>query len=288
MKIFVSWSGDRSRRVAEVLCEWLPLVIQSVDPYMSSKDIDKGARWSSEISSELENSEFGVVCVTPENGSAPWLNFEAGALSNSYGKSKVAPFLIGLSPTDLTGPMVQFQATQFEESDVKKLVDSINGACGDNKLEVGVLEQVFETWWPKLAEKLQPIQDEKNADSEPQRADSDLLAEILENVRSQQRIMSNPAEILPPEYLQFAFEELESGRGHPALGELDDQWRRVRASLDNFENDQGDALRSSVKEVDPLVRYIVNRFWSSPKRRTNRLAHRPISRFDSGPSEPPQ
>ena len=32
MKVFVSWSGSRSKAIATALSGWLPLVIQSVEP----------------------------------------------------------------------------------------------------------------------------------------------------------------------------------------------------------------------------------------------------------------
>ena len=64
MKIFISWSGDLSHQVAVVLRDWLPSVIQSLEPYVSSEDIDKGARWSTDISKELEDS-FLPIRLTP-------------------------------------------------------------------------------------------------------------------------------------------------------------------------------------------------------------------------------
>jgi len=79
MKIFISWSGKLSKHVGLTLRDWLPNVIQAADPYISSKDISKGVRWFSEISTELESSHFGIICVTRTNMESPWLLFEAGA-----------------------------------------------------------------------------------------------------------------------------------------------------------------------------------------------------------------
>ena len=63
MKVFISWSGNKSHKVGLVFREWLPAVIQSLEPYVSSEDIDKGARWSSDIAKELEDSTFGILCI---------------------------------------------------------------------------------------------------------------------------------------------------------------------------------------------------------------------------------
>ena len=94
MKVFISWSGDLSHKVAIVIRDWLPAILQYVEPYVSSEDIDKGVRWSSDISKELDNSKFGILCVTKENFEAPWLNFEAGALGKSFETGRVSPFLL--------------------------------------------------------------------------------------------------------------------------------------------------------------------------------------------------
>jgi hypothetical protein len=131
MKVFLSWSGELSHKIAIELREWLPFVIQSVEPYVSSEDIDKGTRWSIDIAKELENSSFGILCVTPQNLDAPWLNFEAGALSKAFNTASVSPFLFGLKPSDLKkSPLLQFQSTLYDKKDFLKLIYSINNSLG--------------------------------------------------------------------------------------------------------------------------------------------------------------
>ena len=100
MKVFLSWSGEKSHKVALVFRDWFLSVIQSLVPYVSSEDIDKGTRWSTDIAKELEDSSFGILCVTKENLTAPWLTFEAGALSKTMDKSFVSPFLFDIKRSD--------------------------------------------------------------------------------------------------------------------------------------------------------------------------------------------
>jgi hypothetical protein len=83
MKVFISWSGERSQALAQALRDWLPLVLHYVEPWLSQSDIEPGERWASEVSKELEVSNFGIICVTKENTESPWILFEAGALAKS-------------------------------------------------------------------------------------------------------------------------------------------------------------------------------------------------------------
>lgn len=64
MKVFISWSGTASREVAEALRWWLPKVIQGTNPFVSAKDIDKGANWTSVLSTELADTDFGITFVS--------------------------------------------------------------------------------------------------------------------------------------------------------------------------------------------------------------------------------
>ena len=126
MKVFISWSGSKSQHVVEALREWLPDVINSVEPFVSSEDIHAGARWQRELASQLDLSNFGIVCVTRENQAEPWLNFEAGALAKAVDVSRLIPLAIDLKPSDVELPLGEFQAQPLSEEGLRAIVVSIN------------------------------------------------------------------------------------------------------------------------------------------------------------------
>lgn len=186
MKVFLSWSGDQSRELAEILRDWLPAVLQSVRPFFTPSDIEKGARWNKDISQELEASSFGVFCLTKENLTKPWIMFEAGALSKRIDASKVCPVLFGVDSADLEGPLVQFQAAPFSEPEIRKLIKTLNSGLGEQKLEDGVLNSVFEMWWPKLNERVSKLMEKyagKSESTAATRSDRDILEEVLQLAR---------------------------------------------------------------------------------------------------------
>jgi hypothetical protein len=194
MKVFLSWSGEVSHKVALILRDWLPSVIQDVVPYVSSEDIDKGTRWSSDIAGELEESSFGILCVTKGNLDAPWLCFEAGALSKTIDKSNVSPFLFNIKRSEVSGPILQFQSTIFEKNDVFKLVSSVY-AKSNNNLNEDRLKRTFDMWWPSLQEKMGGIKESPPQPQldQPEEIDtSQILEEILELSRNNQRLLRDP------------------------------------------------------------------------------------------------
>lgn len=190
MKVFISWSGDNSKKLAEVLSSWLPAVLQAVKPYFTPSDIEKGARWNTEIAKELESSEAGILCMTRDNLHSDWLMFEAGALAKRLDKTFVCPVLFGIQNTDLAGPLKQFQTTEFSKDDFKKLVTVVNSKLGDNKLDSPVVNSVFDKWWPDLESQVKEILNEfGDSNDEPIRPDRELLEEVLELSRYIERNM---------------------------------------------------------------------------------------------------
>lgn len=183
-KVFISWSGPLSQQLGEALRAWLPAALQFVKPYFSPEDIEKGAKWSAEISKELETSNIGVICLTRDNTEKPWILFEAGALSKSLERSRVCTLLFDVDPSDVKGPLTSFQGTRFVKEDFKRLIVSINAAAEDARLEPPVLDSVFDMWWPKLEQDIANIlKNSGKATKKERRSDRDILEELLELAR---------------------------------------------------------------------------------------------------------
>jgi hypothetical protein len=170
MKIFLSWSCKVSREVAHALYDWLPLVIQPIQPFLSTEDIDTGERWADVLASGLKGASYGIICVTPSNLNSPWMNFEAGAISNAVEQAHVAPFLFLVTPAKVCGPLKQFQFTSNNKQDVFRLLSSINNRLEPaSRLKLSTLQKEFEVWWPRLSETLTGI-----VDSQPRENDTGL------------------------------------------------------------------------------------------------------------------
>ncbi|MEX5516043.1 TIR domain-containing protein [Pseudophaeobacter sp. 1A09344] len=194
--VFISWSGQQSKEIAEELRNWIPSVLQFAKPYYTPNDIEKGAKWGSEISKKLSESNIGIVCLTKENFTKPWILFEAGALSKDLEQSKVCSILFGMENTDLTGPLTTFQTTNFNKSDFKKMMQTVNQSGGENALPKETFDRVFDMWWPQLNEKISSIiAEEKENSPEDLRSDRDLLEEILILTRARQRSKTIETEI---------------------------------------------------------------------------------------------
>lgn len=229
VKVFISWSGERSRRVAEALRVWLPRVIQSIKPWMSDNDIEAGARWLAEVSKVLDDANIGIICVTPENLNSPWLHFEAGAISRALDESRVYPVGLGLTPGQIKGPLSQFQAVALDQPGVLKVLSSLNKLLGAAALPEPELEAIFSVWWAELEKRLSEIP--KSEAPPVARSQSDQLEELLQLSR----------EHLRRENVRLEGAMLMDGRMEAMAGLL-------KRSLDGLE-----PARAQLKSIAPLM-----------------------------------
>jgi hypothetical protein len=182
VKVFLSWSGERSKAMAAALREWLPLVLHYAEPWMSQLDISAGGRWAAEVGRELEASNFGLICLTPENLAASWIAFEAGALSKTVEKSSVVPYLLDVDFANVEGPLAQFQSKKADKASTLDIVRAINAAA-KIPVEPSRLGALFEMAWPQLSERLAEAQN-LATDVQPQRrAQAAVLEDLVATIR---------------------------------------------------------------------------------------------------------
>ncbi len=188
MKVFLSWSGPRSKAVAELLDDWIQCVLQAVKPWMSARDIDRGSLWFTEINDQLKEVTTGIVCLTKENKDRPWILFESGALARGLSSQRVMTFLVDLSPTDIGDPLAQFNHTIPDEAGLRSLVTSINTRLGELAISSRTLDSVFETYWPQFKARFEKIIDElPEVPHLPERTEENKIDEVLAHVRGMDR-----------------------------------------------------------------------------------------------------
>lgn len=160
MKIFLCWSGERSKLLAQALQEWLIATIPGVKKgdIFFSPNIAKGSKWFEEVRARLTNANAAVICLTPENVQSPWMHFEAGAVLGHMGRECVFPYLFKVRPADLQGPLGEFQVTVNNEEDTRRLAADL---C---KMAKGKLSSRYGNQWKKLEAKMNELKVERVSD----------------------------------------------------------------------------------------------------------------------------
>ncbi len=226
MKVFISWSGDRSRAIAEELRDWLPTIVQSLEPFISTQDVPVGGRGLNVLASELQDCSFGILCLTQENKQGQWIHFEAGALSKVIEASRVVPLLLDLKISDLTGPLVQFQAIAIEDRDgvfalIKALAEQSSPPIAESRLQ-----RLFNAFWPQLEEKVSQLK--VAAASEPKqdaRSEREILEEILLLSRNAERQMSRVVTVHVEGVVPSS--RITGSPRSPSISVIQDAWEEI-------------------------------------------------------------
>ena len=120
-------------------------------------------------------------------------------------KSYVSPFLFDIKRSEVNGPILQFQSTIFDKEDIKKLIITLNKACGEGLLTDERISKTFEVWYPSLENQLNDIlnkltkkhETEKSKEvkipNEKNNINSDyILEEVLNISRINQKLLRTP------------------------------------------------------------------------------------------------
>jgi hypothetical protein len=115
--------------------------------------------------------------------------FEAGALSKSLTRSRVAPLLIDLNETELLQPLSQFQARKLVEEDVRRLVHDINSMRETDAIAEQPLSRAFNAFWGELKANTDQCiarseAERGNVEARPSRPVNEVLGDVLAEIRT--------------------------------------------------------------------------------------------------------
>ena len=199
MKVFICWSGELSRGVAGILRAKLPCIIQTLDVFMSDRDLESGGRWGADLAAQLDDSSFGIMCLTPDNLRTPWIMFEAGALTKHSDGLACGLLLGGLEPSDVTEPLTLFQHQRFTEDGVGRLLRDINKRL-PTPIEDGPLADIFGKFWPEIEAGYQAeLVDNAGSAARAPRRPEDMLEELVNRVRAIERSVDRDRRTLAPD-----------------------------------------------------------------------------------------
>jgi hypothetical protein len=230
--VFISWSKDLAREVAAALKEYLEIVFDPVVlPWMSDQDVELGSRSMAELGETLDRSSFGIIVVTRTNQNSQWINFEAGALSKKVGDPAVSviPLLVDFdSPTDLAGPLAQFQAIIYGRENILRMMFVIAERAAVNRRTV---QHRFDTHWATFDDQVQLALKDYPAEASVRERDkedkTDEMLAILRRLQSEQRAARPSRTRPPPQELRTIKFKLGDGQTY-----------RVRATGWRYEGDQ--------------------------------------------------
>jgi hypothetical protein len=143
--LFVSWSGPRARSLAEALSQWLPGVLPTYRPWISSRQ-RRGTDWAAVLFERIAAARATVVCLTSDSIAAPWMLFEAGLLG-ARGDRPLALYVLDVEQDELASSAVgAFPAFPATERGTAGLVELLNGSSDHPLPEENVATYLAGSW----------------------------------------------------------------------------------------------------------------------------------------------
>lgn len=187
MRVFVSWSGAYSRRVADALSLCITRTTPALVPWISTGGIGSGGRWSAEIDDALRTASAAIVVVTRANLLAPWLIFEAGALIYGLARHRVCPVLVDLSVADIGEghPFRLYQARPAQLDGFARVLRDFQAPLDPAaRVSEAEIRTRLVRWWPEVMSVIRPKPSKLDAAS--------LDAELTELGQQQLRAFAGP------------------------------------------------------------------------------------------------
>ena len=159
MRVFISWSTERSKKLAAAIKQLIRHTTTAADPWFSEEDVLSGRLAIADIFRELEEARHGFLCLTNETRERSWPMFDAGALAREVGRANVVPVTLDYEPSLVPGPLKEFQGHHARDKDKwLKSLRELNQKTS-RPLDDDVLARLFDPAWAAFVEALDAIPD---------------------------------------------------------------------------------------------------------------------------------
>lgn len=166
MRIFLSWSKEESKKYATIFKNELSILFPKAELFLSDQDISMGSNSISEIFKNLSEVDYGLIFITSANKNEAWLNFEAGAISNSIGENKVIPIAFrGIKLGELISPIANFHGFDFGEEKFKKAMRDINESF-EEPMSPNTFERLLGTSWENITSEIKEVEKSESGEVE--------------------------------------------------------------------------------------------------------------------------
>jgi nucleoside 2-deoxyribosyltransferase len=151
MKTLISYSGTRSKIVAEALRLLLQRSIPKIEVLLPGTDIALRDSWRKSISSNLKTIDVAIIVVTQENIERAWVTYEVGYITAH--QKRIVPFLFDVPTSRLSFPLASFLAVTSNKDSIFRLITQL---ALEAKLNVDTknIEKSFDAAWREFENSL--------------------------------------------------------------------------------------------------------------------------------------
>lgn len=185
MKVFVSWSKN-SRGVGKAVSDAVREIFDPVVETFISQEILAGSRGLDTIDGELNDTDFGIICLTRANQTEQWINYEAGALSRQVEdkRTRMGVFLVDLpGAEDVNSPLDIFQCKLATLEGFTDLMVSLNKLGPE--LKDSTLDKRIAAAWPDVQKAVEAVaKGEPTPVAKPPKSRDEKMDEVLGLVKA--------------------------------------------------------------------------------------------------------
>jgi hypothetical protein len=155
--VFISWTKPLGLRIARQLRTFLKSQVPGIDFFVSQDDLIPGQPWRAGLERRLQEDSLGILVITPAALTAPWIFYEAGAIS-AKADAAIVPLLFDVPAARLKEPIGAYQSLPYSEDSILRIIGMLQGL--DGELSKGLEKRKprgFSAGWKQFNSEIQKL-----------------------------------------------------------------------------------------------------------------------------------